>query len=278
MGYYIDLTGNRYGSLVVQGFAFSRNGESFWNCLCDCGKQKTIRGNNLRRGISKTCGCSHNQRPHQQLVGKKFGRLTVISEIGSRNFENSKQVVWDCICDCGNKVQTTTNRLKSGNTKSCGCLVYDVSRMNRTTHGMSKTRINNIYLGMHDRCERRKNSIYKHYGARGIKVCSEWSDEHGFEHFRDWAFSNGYSDDLTLDRIDVNGNYCPDNCRWVSQTAQKNNKRNTLWVEYLGKRMSLADFSREIGAPYNFVYHRYHSKNETIDQIADQWEKEGATA
>ena len=120
-----------------------------------------------------------------------------------------------------------------------------------TTHGKSEERIYRIWGNMLRRCDYKKHISYKNYGARGIKVCDEWSKDHGFENFYQWAIKNGYSDDLTIDRIDVNGNYEPDNCRWITNTEQQNNRRNNKLIEYRGEIKTLAEWCRELGIGYS---------------------------
>lgn len=168
----------------------------------------------------------------KDLTGQRFGRLTVICDSGKRK---RSFVVWRCVCDCGNIAEVKTDSLKSGNTKSCGCLhderaIEKCKKMNDSsnkykTHGMTGTRIFRIYCGMKNRCYNKTNKDYKHYGSRGIKVCDEWLAD--FMAFYNWAIANGYSDELTIDRKDVNGNYAPDNCKWSTRAEQARNQRRT---------------------------------------------------
>ena len=142
------------------------------------------------------------------LTGQRFGRLTVLERT---------ELKWLCKCDCGNKKIVAGGHLVSGDTKSCGCL--------RIKHGMRNTRLYSIWHGMKERCYNTKHKFYKHYGGRGIKVCEEWKND--FQTFADWALSHGYADNLTIDRIDVNGNYEPSNCQWATNAEQQRNKRNS---------------------------------------------------
>lgn len=175
------------------------------------------------------------------LTGKRFGRLLVISYAGN----NARgKALWNCICDCGQKYVALGESLRRGDTQSCGCYHRERSAKCHTIHGGCGTRIFTIWRSMKARCERPSCIEYKRYGARGIKVCSEWQD---FTVFRAWAYANGYKDNLSIDRIDSNGNYEPQNCRWSTVLEQARNKRNnimwrgkalTAWCDELGRDVS----------------------------------------
>lgn len=154
------------------------------------------------------------------LTGKTFGKLTVIQRSGS-NVQG--EAVWLCQCDCGNKSLVSSSNLRTGNTSSCGCFGKEQRRKGTTIHGGCGTRLYHIWQSMHSRCERPTNNRYDRYGARGIRVCSEWST---FPPFQDWALSHGYSDTLTIDRKDNDRNYDPSNCRWATYKEQENNRSN----------------------------------------------------
>ena len=142
------------------------------------------------------------------LTGEHFGRWTVIEYAGRGNHG---EVQYKCRCDCGTERIIRRTSLTSGNSRSCGCLSRDTAKERGITHGDSKIRLYHIWAGIIQRCcNDRERYEWEKYGGRGINVCTEW---HKYEAFRDWALSNGYSDKLTIDRIDVNGDYCPNNCR-----------------------------------------------------------------
>lgn len=163
----------------------------------------------------------------KDLTGTTFGRLTVIEYAYSKNGKR----YWLCSCSCGGTTVLSTNHLtrRTEPVRSCGCLGVEARRKATTKHGQRWTRLYGIWLNMRSRCLTETNLAYKNYGGRGIKICSEWEE---FEVFESWAKMNGYTDKLTIDRIDVNGNYCPANCRWVSRKVQNNNKTNSAYLTY----------------------------------------------
>lgn len=150
------------------------------------------------------------------LTGRRFGRLTVVAEVSQRTKDGA--VRWLCQCDCGTTWSVLANHLRGGNTTSCGCFRRDV----RTTHGMRRTRLYNTWQHMIARCTNPKNNRYSTYGARGIGVFTDWLV---FERFRDWALTSGYTDTLTIERIDCNKGYTPSNCTWVEPSKQSANRR-----------------------------------------------------
>ena len=171
------------------------------------------------------------------MIGKKYGRLTVLEQ---RGIDQRGEYLWLCRCDCGNMVVRKGHDIRTGRTKSCGCIHQE----SITKHGMSDTRLYSIWHAMNQRCFNANNSRYANYGGRNITVCDDWRDS--FETFRDWAMANGYRDDLTIDRIDVNGSYSPGNCQWITNKEQQNNRRNNRMIEFNGEKKSLQQWAEKL--------------------------------
>lgn len=198
----------------------------------------------------------------ENLSGRRFGRLIVLNraedKVTSSGYHN---VMWNCICDCGNKVTVRAKCLKNGSTKSCGCLAKELLSQRASIHHGFGTRLYSVWDSMRQRCFNPNNRAYNNYGGRGISVCKEWDN---FIEFKNWAYENGYIDsykrgELTLDRIDVNKDYRPSNCRWIDMRKQSNNKRNTIYINYDGKTLSLSEWADETGIKYCTLWRRYKS-------------------
>lgn len=198
------------------------------------------------------------------LIGQRFGRLTVIQKAS----EGRKRYL--CKCDCGNSITLVPCRLRKY--KSCGC--YEKENMkiiskSALTHGKTNTRLYGIWCRMKDRCNNPNLEHYDCYGGRGIKVCDEW--QHSFESFYEWAMSSGYRNDLSIDRIDVNGDYEPSNCRWATLTEQQRNKRNTVYVMDNGIKISISEACEKYGIDKNFMWRKVKA-GFTLPDIISRWE------
>lgn len=184
--------------------------------------------------------------------GTLYGYIEVLEMTNER--KNKGYVVYKCKCNnCGrifkNSLETYRKRAKQGiNTMTCGC--YDRHYNNFYKNGLSNTRLRYIYDNMKSRCYNKNNKGYKNYGGRGITICKEWLDkENGFENFYNWAINNGYKEDLSIDRINVNGNYEPKNCRWATFEEQINNRTNTIKFQYKGITKTLTEWARQYNIP-----------------------------
>ena len=191
----------------------------------------------------------------KNLLGKKFGRLTVVKEDGRFR----QMVCWDCICDCGNHINVPSYYLTSGQTKSCGCLQKERTSQANTLHGDCKRNNRSSLYGRYKhmlwRCENPNSKDYKNYGGRGIKVCDEWKND--YQKFKKWALENGYEEHLTIDRIDVNGDYEPINCRWITLQEQENNRTNNVFLVFNGIKKTASEWAREYGVnPSKILYRK----------------------
>jgi hypothetical protein len=265
----IDLTGMRFGRLTVlyRNDLLTRNGKHghvyYWHCKCDCGNEKDILKASLTSGNTKSCGCLHNELLSQarlkDITGQRFGKLVVIERAKNRG----KETFWKCKCDCGNIKDINASKLKNGTTKSCGCLVKYSPNKHYTrknphkTHGKTNTRIYRIYRKMIRRCCNPNEPSYKDYGGRGIAICKDWLDD--FMNFYDWAVVNDYKDDLSIDRINNNGNYEPSNCRWATKKEQANNTRKTIFLTYKGETKPASEWAEITGIKKDTITMRKRS-------------------
>lgn len=189
------------------------------------------------------------------LLGQRFGRLTVIEQAASRKLSPRHTVtMWVCKCDCGNLITTRSDSLRSGRTQSCGCFREERILSNKRIHGMSKERLYVTWANMKKRCFNPKGTEYNNYGGRGISVCEEWRNS--FKSFYEWAMSNGYEENLTIERIDVNGNYEPSNCRWITRNEQSLNKTTSHYLTYDKKTQTIKEWADEIGIKYDTLHSR----------------------
>ena len=220
-----QLAGKRFTRLVVIARAGSnKDRQAIWQCVCDCGTTRIISAGNLVSGTTKSCGCLQRElaakRSTLDLVAKRFTRLLVIARVGTDKYGSA---LWKCVCDCGSECVINAGSLMSRNTKSCGCLPHDRWRKHghNTKEGPSATY--RSWVSMTSRCTNPKHNSWEDYGGRGIRVCERWRGEHGFENFL--ADLGERPEGHTLDRIDVNGNYEPSNCRWATYSEQRRNQR-----------------------------------------------------
>lgn len=204
-------------------------------------------------------------RTMKDISGRRFGKLVVIKPTGDKKGNN---YLWLCKCDCGRTIVTKSANLTSGGTQSCGCLRIK----NITKHGGTHERLYKVYSSIKGRCYNKNSPYYKNYGGRGIKICNEWLGRNvGYSNFKKWALSSGYNElakkgECTIDRIDVNGNYEPSNCRWVNQKIQQNNRRNNKKIEYNGEIKSLSEWCDILGYKKSGISHLLN-KGYTLEEI-----------
>lgn len=188
----------------------------------------------------------------RDYTGIKSGKLTVI---GFDHKTPTNHIYVKCHCECGNDVVVRASSILRQTTKSCGCYAKEKSKIKATKHGMFGTRLYNIWAGMKRRCYDPNVETYRFYGAKGINFCDEWKS---FDAFYEWSKKTGYNDSLTLDRIDSKGNYCPENCRWVSGLDQARNRKNNKKVTYNGLTLCLSEWAEKFNINYETLLSRLH--------------------
>ena len=220
--------------------------------------------------LKRSLNLAFSRRVYENLIGKRYGRLTVIEFEGTRgNF-----AIWKCKCDCGNIVSVLAHNLKSGVTNSCGCLKHEILSVIKTEQDLLYSKMRNTWLNIKDRCFNKKSTNYPHYGGRGITMFEGWIDD--FEAFYNYVSKlehfgeKGYS----LDRIDNDGNYEQGNLRWATHIQQCNNRRTSIKIEYHGKIMSLKEVADIAGIEYHVIYGRY-KRGTRNEELFSPFEKTG---
>lgn len=259
MSDFLDLTGNRYGHLTaIRRDGKNENGQTMWLLKCDCGREISLPMSEFKyeRNKNRSCGCMKSR----DITGMKFNRLTVIKKDG---VYKSGNIRWLCQCECGEFTHTNSYLLRKGKAISCGCYASErISNANHK-HGGFGTRLYEIWRQMHRRCYGENTKNYYNYGGRGIKICKEWKGN--FEAFEKWSLANGYTEDLTIDRIDVNGDYCPENCRWATMKQQANNKRNSHYIEYGEEKHTISEWADIYGVEQRRLYDRLSRNGWELD-------------
>lgn len=235
---------------------FDKNKRKKYICKCSCGYEFSSFSHNF----TVLTKCKKCKEKDGSILGKTYERLIVVEE-----FKEGKIMKCKCLCKCGNETTVRKSDLVCNKTKSCGCLSKEVKLKINKTHGMTRTRLHNIWTAMKQRCYYPNHISFNSYGGRGIIVCDEWKND--FMSFYNWAMENGYEDGLSIDRIDVNGNYEPNNCRWANNYIQSNNKTNNRYIKYNGEVKTLREWSDILGINYNTL--RTQTKKYTLEQIME---------
>lgn len=256
-----DLTGRRFGKIVVEGSAQQGN-RRVWICLCDCGRRSVVASSaNLVYGRTKSCGCGENAY-RVDLTGQRFGRWLVLGRAPKRAGRSDSR--WLLRCDCGVEVERRSDVLKSGDTKSCGCGPNKTS----TRHGQYKTAAYHHWQSIRSRCNNPSHPNYDRYGGRGIKMCVRWDLYENFVVDMGERPSSKHS----IGRIDNDGSYTPENCRWETSTEQARNKSTTVRLTFDSRTMTLKEWCEELGLPYKTAHWRVR-QGWTVEEILSPLKK-----
>lgn len=191
------------------------------------------------------------------LIGKRFGLLTIIEELQPHRYPNgTPRRKFKFLCDCGNTAEITINLVKSGNTKSCGCVRKKIASMLKYSHGLRRHGCYSVWQNIKDRCYNPKSEFYSNYGGKGIEVCDEWKE---FINFHNWAVANGYetTPNPSIERKDISKDYCPANCKFIPYSEQANNRTNTIWITICGERKNLMQWCNQLNIIYDSAYQRF---------------------
>ena len=222
-----DLIGKRFGKLTVLELFRKRIpcGElhRFAHCKCDCGNYKDVFIGSLLDGQTTSCGCTWKICEDKDLIGKRFGKLTILEIVRKRNKNGHLQKIARCICDCGKEKDILIYDILKNKTMSCGCYNVETTIQCSTTHGLKGHPLYKVWCNIKGRCENPNVPGYVNYGGRGIKICEEWRNSAG--EFINWCIDNGWRKDLSIDRINNDGNYEPSNCRFTGRHIQAVNQR-----------------------------------------------------
>ena len=245
----IDLTGQRFGKLTAIEPVRNKYDKAAWLCRCECGQDTIVITAELRNGHVKSCGCLLRQTAANfiDLSGMTFSKWTVLQRVPSKTGRSQ----WLCRCECGTERAVDGYSLRIGTTKSCGCIRESTSRQQATVHGMKYTREYEAWCRMISRCTNPNHPSYHRYGGRGIQICKRWRES-----------AEAFYEDMgprpspihSIDRIDNDGDYTPDNCRWATPEQQARNRSTNHIIEHDGRALCIAEWAEAIGAGYYALY------------------------
>ena len=191
----------------------------------------------------------------KDLTNQKFNRLTVLKLAP----KHKNKIAWLCSCDCGKTIIVLASNLTNNRTRSCGCLKMEKLLQRSTIHNQRHTKIYEVWKTLKQRCFNPTNISYKNYGGRGITICEDWKNN--FSSFYEWSMKNGYKEGLSIDRIDNNGNYCPENCRWTDRLTQANNTRTNHFITFRNQTKTIAEWARHFNLPYSNILAKLQKNN-----------------
>ena len=262
---YKHLIGSKYNLLTIVDILPDRTPAGRAQCVvrCDCvdgqHRQRVALLKEVTAGNLKSCGmCGYkHQRLSVDITGQQFGELKVLRKTDLRN--SAENIMWECVCSCGRHVVVSGYSLRCGHSKSCGKCSYKIDRITRVTRQWKTAdehRLSEVVLdGMIQRCTNPNDSGYANYGGRGISVCDEWRNDR--RSFVNWALASGYRKGLSIDRIDPNGNYCPENCVFATSKEQCNNERRNRVITIGSQSGTIAEWADLLGVDYNSIYGHY---------------------
>lgn len=263
-----DLTGQIFARLTVQEFSHTvvQGRQSYWKCSCSCGNHSIVTSGNLKSGAVKSCGClklEANSERHrdraQAYEGLRFGLLVIESVESCEGGTKCR-----CICDCGKSTVKTLTLVVNGKIRSCGCLVTNGRKRQTPTREITGTPTHTSWLAMLSRCHNPNHHAYDRYGGKGITVCDRWKESSGFLNF--FLDMGLRPDGKSIDRIDNNGNYTPENCRWATRSEQNRNRKTTPLYEYEGRMVSCAELSEISAFSRNTIRDRIKNLGWTAEQ------------
>lgn len=275
-----DLIGLKVGRLTVVEIAEEGKRKKY-KCECECGNVCIVRADKLKAATTQSCGCLRIERHYEAVAkeiqpGTKFARYTVIEKTDQRE---SGAYLYRCRCECGTEKLITGTALRQGKVQSCGCLRKERQREAVVKHGDYKSRLYKIWDGMIQRCTNPNNKKYQYYGGRGITICTEWLNN--YQAFRNWAIESGYDENAeqwacTLDREDTNGEYGPNNCRWVPQSTQMNNTSRCRIVTVDGVSRNMTQWAQELGVHRSSLYKARRRGDDMVNYIKFLMERGGS--